>query len=81
MHFYLFGKAKAVMAEATPATDQLELAQRVYAGTVNLLAVGLICATNATIGAAVDAGNAVSESDIEYVIVTEQWANLAAAGV
>jgi hypothetical protein len=81
MHYYLFAKARLVRAEAAPAADQLALADRIYNGTVNLLAVGLVCSTNATIGAAVDAGNAVAESDIEYVILTDQWANMAAAGV
>lgn len=79
--YYLFQKAKAVKSESTPAADELALADRVYNKSVNLFAACMVCATNATIGAAIDAGNAASDSDIEYVVVTDQWANMAAAGV
>ena len=81
MHYYLFEQAKAVKAATSPDADELALANRVYDGSVNLLSVGLICSVNATIGAAIDAGTEVLETDIQYVVTVDQWAAMAAAGV
>ena len=79
--FYLFQKAKAVSTAGTAAQAELDFADRVYAQTCNMFAACMICATNATIGAAIDGDNAVADSDIEYVVGTDQWANMANAGV
>lgn len=79
--YYLFQKAKAVLTAGTAPQAELDFAQRVYNQSYNKFAASMICASNTTIGAAVDAGNTVAESDIEYVVTTDQWANMAAAGV
>ena len=79
--FYLFQKAKAVLTAGTADQDELDFSSRIYNQSYNKFAASMICASNATIGSAIDAGDAVSDSDIEYVVVTDQWANMAAAGV
>jgi hypothetical protein len=79
--YYLFQKAKATSTTGTAAQSELDLAGRVYGQTVNLFAACMVCATNTTIGAAIDADASVVDNDIEYVVVTDQWANMAAAGV
>lgn len=77
--YYLFQKALSVMAEETPNADQLAFAKQIYSGQHNSLACAKVVASNSTIGTAVDADNAVSETDIEYVVVTDQWDNMAVA--
>jgi len=79
--YYLFQQAKAVLTAGTAAQPELDLASRIYGNTVNLFAACMICASNSTIGTAIDADNAPSESDIEYVVVTDQWENMANAEV
>ena len=79
--FYMFQKAKAVLTAGTAGTKQLELSERVYNGTFNKFAACMICASNATIGTAIDAADTVADSDIEYVVGTDQWANMADAEV
>ena len=79
--YYMFQKSKEVITAGTAAQKELDLAARVYNESFNKFAACMICATNATIGAAVDAANDVADSDIEYVVATDQWANMADAEV
>ena len=81
INYYMFQKAKSILTEGTASPAQLAMSQRIYNQTVNLFAACMICATNPTIGAAIDAGNAVTKTDIEYVVVTDQWENMADAEV
>jgi hypothetical protein len=68
--YYMYQKATAVFAESTPDADDLLLAKALWSNKVSMQDIAKIVVTNSTIGAAIDAGNEVSESDIEYVIVT-----------
>ena len=79
--YYLFQKAKDVITEGTAPQAELDFADRIYNQSFNVFAASMICASNATIGAAVDDETAVAESDIEYAVATDQWANMANAGV
>lgn len=79
--FYLFQKAKEVVTAGTAGTAQMDFCERIYNQSYNRFAAAMICASNATIGAAIDAGTAVSESDIDYVVATDQWVAMADAGV
>ena len=79
--FFLFQKAKAILTANVAPTPQLDFAKRIYNQTYNKFAAGMICASNATIGDAIDGDTAVSDSDIEYVVVTDQWVAMADAGV
>ncbi len=65
--YYIRAKAKAVLALETPDTDDLKLAKAVYARTVKLEDVAMVCVDNSTIGAAIDVDDDPAESDIEYV--------------
>ena len=79
--YYLFQKALATMALASPDADELSFSKMIYYGQHNLLPCAKVVVSNATIGAAIDLGNEPSESDVEYVVATDQWSNLAAAAV
>jgi len=68
--YYMYQKAAVVFAEATPDADDLLLAKALWANKVAMQDMARIVVTNTTIGAAIDAGNETSESDIEYAIVT-----------
>ena len=69
--YYMYQKAAAVFAQETPDADDLLLAKALWAGQVNAKDIARIVVTNATVGAAIDIDTAVTESDIEYVIVTD----------
>jgi hypothetical protein len=68
--YYMYQKAAAVFAQGTPDANDLLLAKALWAGQVNVVDMARMVVTNSTIGTAIDADNAVSESDIEYVIIT-----------
>lgn len=68
--YYMYQKAAAIFAAAEPDADDLLLAKALWANKVQMQDMARIVVTNATIGAAIDAGNDPTESDIEYVIVT-----------
>ena len=68
---YMYQKAAAVFADGSPDADDLLLAKALWAGQVNRQDIARIVVTNASIGSAIDAGTAVSEGDVEYVIVTD----------
>ncbi len=79
--YYMFQKAKEVITAGTADQKQLDLSARVYNQSFNSFAACMICASNATIGAAIDGATDVADSDIEYVVGTDQWANMADAEV
>ena len=68
--YYMYQQADVVFNQGTPDADDLLLAKALWAGQVNIEDMARIVVTNATVGAAIDAGNAVPDSDIEYVITT-----------
>ena len=69
--WYMYQKAAAIFGQETPDGDDLLLAKASWAGQVNIQDMARIVATNSSIGADLDAGTAVEESDIEYVIITD----------
>ena len=79
--YYMFQKAKLVSTAGTASQSQLDLAGRIYNQSVNMFAVCMVCATNSAIGSAIDSGAAVLEGDLDWVVTTDQWDNLAEAGV
>lgn len=76
--YYMYQKAAAVFAQGTPDSNDLLLAKALWAGQVKLEDMARIVTTNATIGAAIDAGNSPSEGDIEYVIITADYFHILA---
>jgi len=78
--YYMYQKASAVFAQETPDADDLLLAKALWAKQVNVVDMARVVVTNSSIGTAIDNDTAVSESDIEYVIVTDTaFNNLATA--
>ena len=69
--YYMYQQAGVIFGQAEPDADDLLLAKALWAGKVNAEDMARIVVTNATVGAAVDAGNAVLGSDIEFVITTD----------
>ncbi len=68
--YYMYQQAGVVFAQLTPDPDDLLLAKALWSGNVSMQDVARIVVTNATIGAAIDAGNTIAEGDIEYVILS-----------
>jgi len=82
--FYAFQKAQSVLLaeKAEPGSqnaDELTYAREVFGGGGEMETVAMIVAQNETIGAAIDAGNAVLEGSMQWVIFTDQWNNIATA--
>jgi len=69
--YYMWQQANTVLDVTTPDTDDLDLAKGILARQINYEDMAMVAMTNATIGGHIDAGTAVSDSEIEYVIVTE----------
>lgn len=69
--YYMWQQANTVLDNATPDADDLDLAKGILSRQVNYEDMAMVAMTNGTIGSKIDAGTAVPDSDIEYVIVTE----------
>lgn len=67
--YYIRAKATSVLTDGSPDTDDLKLAKAVYSRTVNREDIAMIAVDNSTIGAAIDEGNDIQESWVEYVWV------------
>ena len=68
-YFYL--KANSVLLDDNPVLDELAFAKAIFAGQVKEEDMTRIVAYNSTIGSAIDAGNDILESDIEYSVLNE----------
>ena len=69
--YYMYQKAADIFAQETPDADDLLLAKALWAGQVNRQDIARIVVTNFDIGVAIDAGTAVLESAIEWMIYSE----------
>lgn len=69
--YYLWERAKVVFTQETPDADDLLLAKALWAGQVNFEDIARIAVTNPAIGASIDAGNTPAESDIEWVVYSD----------
>ena len=69
--YYMYQKAAAVFAAGTPDADDLLLAKALWAGQVNRQDIARIVVTNASIGAAIDAGTEVTESAVEWTVTSD----------
>ena len=76
---YMVKIATQVVGEACNATGQpsvtahllrVEYAKKTLAGQANVAKMAEVVATNASIGATIDAGNPVPDGDIEYAVTT-----------
>lgn len=84
--YYMYQQAKTVLEQVAPDPDDLKLAQAVWSNKVDYNNICLIILTNPTVGAKCDNEEVITETEIEYVISTENKFNtiaqtLVAAGV
>lgn len=73
--YYFYEHARSVLEAETPDTDDLAFAKAIWAGQVRVLDMTKAVMTNATVGTAIDSDSAVSESDLAYVVTTENKFN------
>ena len=76
--FYMWVQAVTVLEATTPDTNDLALAKAIFAGSVKAEDMTRVVITNGTIGTKVDSDTAVLDSEIEYVVVTENKFNVLA---
>ncbi len=69
--YFMYEQAGVVFGQGTPDADDLLLAKALWANQVKPEDMARIVMTNATVGAKIDSGSAVPDSDIEYTIKTE----------
>ena len=69
--FYMWQQSNAVLDNAAPDADDLALAKAVIARQVNVEDMTMVAITNATIGGKIDNDSVIPDSDIEFVVATE----------
>lgn len=69
--YYMYAKAAVIFAQEIPDANDLLLAKALWAGQVKPRDMARIVVTNYDIGAAIDAGTVVSESDIEWMVYSD----------
>ena len=69
--WFMYQHAKGILESETPDADELAFSKALFAGNVKAEDMSRIVAYNTSIGAAIDAGTAIAESDIEYAVLTE----------
>ena len=69
--FYMWQQANSVLDASNSDADDLELAKKIIARTVDVEDMAMVVITNATIGSDIDSDTNPTDSDIEYVVVTE----------
>ena len=69
--YWMRQQAATVFGQNPADADDLALAKAVYSGSVNREHMTGAVMTNASIGSKIDAGTVVTDSDVEYDIITE----------
>ena len=84
--YYFYEHARTVLEDATPDTTDLAFAKAIWAGQVKVLDMAKVVMTNATVGSKIDNDqktnpedtemtNPITESDLAYVVSTENKFN------
>lgn len=73
--YYFYEHARGIFEASSPNTDDLAFAKALWSGQVKIIDLTKAVITNATIGAAIDAGTEITESDLAYVVSTENKFN------
>lgn len=82
VNYYFRLKASSVLAESTPNVDDLKLAKAIYANAAGVKDMCRIVVVNTSIGTAIDSGDPIPDTDIEWALVTDvQFHNLAVSYV
>lgn len=69
--YFMYEQASVVFGQDTPDTDDLALAKAVWAGQVKPNDMARVVLTNTTVGGKVDTDHEITDSEIEYVVKTE----------
>ena len=69
--YFMWQQANTVLDDISPDADDLDLAKAIIARQVNMEDMTMVAMTNATIGGKIDSDTPVPDSDIEYVVITE----------
>lgn len=78
--FFMWQQANTVLDDPAPDADDLSFAKSILSRQVSAEDMAMVVMTNATVGGKVDADQDVPDSDIEFVVVTEnKFHDLAAA--
>lgn len=77
--YYMWQQANVVLDQETPNVDDLALAKAIIARQVNMEDMTMVAMTNATIGSKIDSDTEIPDSDIEYVVVSENKFNVLAS--
>lgn len=84
--YYFYEHARTVLESEAPDTTDLAFAKAIWAGQVKVLDMSKVVMTNATVGSKVDNDqktnpedtemtNPITESDLEYIVSTENKFN------
>lgn len=73
--YYFYEHARVIFEAGSPDTDDLAFAKALWAGRVRVVDLTKVVITNATIGAHIDADEEISDSEINYVVSTENKFN------
>jgi len=73
--YYFYEHARSVLEDTTPDATDLAFAKAIWAGQVRIIDITKVVITNSTIGTAIDTDSSISESDLAYVVSTEDKFN------
>jgi len=73
--YYFYEHARVVLEDTTPDATDLAFAKAIWAGQVRILDMAKVVITNSTIGTAIDTDSSISESELAYVVSTEDKFN------
>lgn len=80
IRYYLYAHSVTIFGQASPDTDDLAYAKKVYRGQADLYAMACVLMANTSIGDTIDSDGSPSDSDIEWAIVADnQYHNMATA--
>jgi len=69
--YFMFAQADVIFGQTTPDADDLLLAKALWSGQVKPEDIARVVITNVTIGGKIDNGTEVLDSELEYVVMTE----------
>ena len=73
--YYFYEHARGILEASSPDTTDLAFAKAIWAGQVRILDMAKVVITNATIGTAIDTDSSIGESELAYVVSTENKFN------
>ena len=69
--YFMYQQAGVIFGQGSPDADDLLLAKAIWSNQVKAEDMARIVVTNATVGGKIDADQVPTDSEIEYVVMTE----------